>query len=153
MDFIQCNADSINNHHIHKEQIDVQWKSTENKVAMVTGAAQGIGAAIARAYAAQGAKVATGTGMAKRRRKSPSEIRKQGQRAIGVACDVSDRASTDAAVAEIAGKLGPVISRQQRRHHAHCNAAQNDHSGTNGIRSSTCTLAAASTVCRPWSAA
>ena len=33
-------------------------KALDNKVAIVTGAGQGIGAAVARAYAAQGAKVA-----------------------------------------------------------------------------------------------
>ncbi|MDF1481605.1 SDR family NAD(P)-dependent oxidoreductase [Extensimonas sp. H3M7-6] len=83
-------------------------KALENKVAMVTGAAQGIGAGIARAYAAQGAKVAVVDWNGEKAQEVAEEIRKQGQHAIGVACDVSDRASVDAAVAEIAGKLGPV---------------------------------------------
>ncbi len=83
-------------------------KALENKVAMVTGAGQGIGAGVARAYAAQAARVAVVDWNGETAQKMAAELRAQGQEALGVACDVSDRASVDAAVAEITAKLGPV---------------------------------------------
>ncbi|WP_298214504.1 3-oxoacyl-ACP reductase FabG [Acidocella sp.] len=83
-------------------------KALENKVAMVTGAGQGIGAGIARAYAAQAARVAVVDWNGEAAQKMAEQLRAQGQEALGVACDVSDRASVDAAVAEITAKLGPV---------------------------------------------
>jgi 3-oxoacyl-[acyl-carrier protein] reductase len=69
---------------------------------VVTGGAQGIGAAIARRLAAEGARVAV--------------LDLEGEAAsvvlpaphIGVACDVSDSASVDRAFAEVKAKLGGI---------------------------------------------
>ena len=83
-------------------------KALENKVAMVTGAGQGIGAGVARAYAAQSARVAVVDWNGDTAKQVAEELRAKGQQAMGVACDVSDRAAVDAAVAEITAKFGPV---------------------------------------------
>lgn len=76
--------------------------------AIVTGAARGIGAAVARAYAREGAKVALvdldGDGAADLAR----EIEAAGGRAVGIACDVGRRDSVDAMAAEAARALGPI---------------------------------------------
>ena len=76
--------------------------------AIVTGAARGIGAAIARAYAREGAGVAVvdldGEGAAQVAR----EIASAGGRAVGLACDVARRDRVDAMVAEAARALGPI---------------------------------------------
>ena len=76
--------------------------------AIVTGAARGIGAAVARAYAREGAKVALvdqdGDGAAALAR----EIETAGGRAVGIACDVGRRDSVDAMAAEAARALGPI---------------------------------------------
>ncbi len=76
-----------------------------NKVALVTGATGGIGAAIARAFAAQGATVAvTGT-----RKLVLDELAAElGGRCRGFVCDLSDRAAVDGLVPDIERELGPV---------------------------------------------
>jgi len=78
------------------------------KVAIVTGAGQGIGAAVARAYAAQGAKVAVVDWNGEGAEKVAQEIRAAGGKALAQKCDVSDRAGVDAAVAKVVADLGPV---------------------------------------------
>lgn len=76
--------------------------------AIVTGAARGIGAAVARAYAREGATVAVvdldGDGAAAIAR----EIEGAGGRAVGIACDVARRDRVDAMAAEAARALGPI---------------------------------------------
>jgi 3-oxoacyl-[acyl-carrier protein] reductase len=83
-------------------------KALDGKVAIVTGAGQGIGAAIARAYAAQGAKVAVVDWNGETAETVAQEIRSAGGQAIALACDVADRAAVDAAVAAVVNQLGPV---------------------------------------------
>lgn len=80
----------------------------DGKVALVTGAGQGIGTGIALALAKAGAAVGP---MGRRREPledTAHEVQSAGARAHVVPCDVTDRASVNAAVAEISATLGPV---------------------------------------------
>jgi 3-oxoacyl-[acyl-carrier protein] reductase len=76
----------------------------EGKVAAVTGGGSGIGAAICRRLAAEGALVAALDLSLKRAEAVAAEL----SGAIGVHTDVSDSASVEAALAEIEMQLGPL---------------------------------------------
>ncbi len=80
-----------------------------DRVALVTGASRGIGAATARLLARQGAAVAVNwlqSGDAARG--VVDEIRRGGGRAVAVRGDVRDEAQVRAAVAEATAALGPI---------------------------------------------
>src|SRR5436190_1157480 len=72
----------------------------KDKVAVVTGAASGIGAATARRFASEGASVACLDVNADGLAKVVEEINGSGGRAIAVACDVSKKSDVDAAFAK-----------------------------------------------------
>jgi 3-oxoacyl-[acyl-carrier protein] reductase len=75
------------------------------KTAFVTGSTRGIGRAVAGALHAAGAKVAiVGRDLAR----AQAVAAELGERALGVACDVSDRAQVDAAIAAAEKGLGPI---------------------------------------------
>jgi len=63
----------------------------KDRVAIVTGAGQGIGAAVAKAYAREGAKVAIIDMNAQAAEQLAAEILRENGQAIGVGCDVADR--------------------------------------------------------------
>ncbi|MCC6377753.1 MAG: SDR family oxidoreductase [Burkholderiales bacterium] len=76
--------------------------------AIVTGAARGIGAAVARAYAREGAGVAVVDLDRDEANRIADEIRAAGGRAAAFGCDVADRAAVDAMAAAAANALGPI---------------------------------------------
>jgi acetoin reductase-like protein len=77
----------------------------ENKVAIVTGAAQGIGRAIATRYVAEGAKVVLADIAGEAIHKTAAEI---GGGAIGIPLDVTRQESIDALLQQTLETFGPV---------------------------------------------
>ncbi|MGR6321842.1 3-oxoacyl-ACP reductase FabG [Micromonospora soli] len=80
--------------------------SEEPRVAIVTGAARGIGAATARRLAADGMAVAVVDIEESATKEAVDAIAAAGGRALGVGADVSDRAQVEAAVERVAAELG-----------------------------------------------
>ena len=78
----------------------------ENKVCVVTGGVQGIGRAIVEEYAREGARIAIPELNGDRAREYADELRERGVEAVGVDCDVADRASVGAAAERIERELG-----------------------------------------------
>ena len=82
--------------------------SLKGKTAIVTGAASGIGKAIAALFAREGASVAIADINEASARAVAAQISASGARALGIAMDVTDEAAVEAATDEIAQKLGGV---------------------------------------------
>ena len=82
--------------------------SLEGKVALVTGAAYGIGFAIAEAYAKVGAKIAFNCRSTEHMEKAMAAYRGKGIDAKGYICDVTDEAQVEKMVADIEKELGSV---------------------------------------------
>ena len=79
-----------------------------DRVAIVTGAAQGIGAAVAAAFAREGARVVVVDRAAEAATARAGTIREAGGEAFGVDCDVADRAAVDAMVAAVNARYGRI---------------------------------------------
>jgi D-sorbitol dehydrogenase (acceptor) len=77
----------------------------ERKVAVVTGGARGIGAAICRRYADEGARVAVADILADEAQALAQEI---GRGAFGLQLDVTQRASIEAMVETVVGRAGGI---------------------------------------------
>jgi len=80
----------------------------KNKVAVITGAASGIGKEIAVIFAREGAKVAIADLDRKAAEATARGIDAGGDRAIGVAMDVADERQVEAATAEVIEKFGAL---------------------------------------------
>ncbi len=80
----------------------------KSKVALVTGAGQGVGAGIARALAEQGASIAVNDFFADRAEAITRELRDAGTAAMAVPFDASDLQAVTQGVEMIASELGGV---------------------------------------------
>ncbi|MCX7149258.1 MAG: SDR family NAD(P)-dependent oxidoreductase, partial [Rhodocyclales bacterium] len=78
------------------------------KVAFVTGAGQGIGASVAKAYAREGAKVAVIDLTLDSAGHVAKEIADAGGEAMAVACDVSDRSQVEMAAEQVNAAWGRI---------------------------------------------
>ncbi|TDD41093.1 3-oxoacyl-ACP reductase FabG [Saccharopolyspora elongata] len=79
----------------------------QDKVAVITGGAKGIGFAIAENFVAQGAKVVLADINADHAQESASKLGGKGT-ALGVACDVTDPDAVQAAIEAATGEFGSL---------------------------------------------
>lgn len=80
----------------------------QGRVALVTGASRGIGAAIATTLADAGADLAITARDVASLRESAAQIVAMGRRCLPVACEVTNAESVDDAVTQVETALGPV---------------------------------------------
>jgi 2-hydroxycyclohexanecarboxyl-CoA dehydrogenase len=80
-----------------------------SRVAVVTGAASGIGLAVARHLAEQGHRVALLDQQGDAVRQAAEDLRAAGATAVAAAVDVTDRPAVDAALQHVRDELGPVL--------------------------------------------
>src|SRR5262245_47321564 len=80
----------------------------ENRVVFITGAGRGIGAAVARKLAGEGASVAVADMDLGPAEETAVAVRQAGGRALALACDVTSREQVEAAVARAVAELGQL---------------------------------------------
>jgi 3-hydroxybutyrate dehydrogenase len=88
--------------------METEAKRLTGKVAVITGAASGIGRQIARTFAAAGAQVVIADLDAERARATATEINHEGAQAIAMAMDVTSETEVDAAMATVTESLGRI---------------------------------------------
>src|SRR5262249_8012213 len=81
---------------------------TMDRVAVVTGAASGMGLAIARHLATRGDRVGLLDSQGEAALRAAADLRETGASAIAVQADVTDRRAVDAALNEVRTQLGPI---------------------------------------------
>jgi len=80
----------------------------DDRVALITGGAGGIGLAVARRFAAAGARIAVADRRSDAVERAAAELTKLGHRAIGLAGDVSKSADADALVQGTVKEFGQI---------------------------------------------
>ena len=80
-----------------------------SRVAVVTGAASGIGLAVARHLAEQGHRVALLDRQGDAVHRAAEDLRAAGATAVAAVVDVTDRPAVDAALQRVRDELGPVL--------------------------------------------
>ena len=80
----------------------------QGRVAIVTGAASGIGKEIARAFVREGAKIVIADLNLDGAKGVADEIVKDGGTAIGIAMDVTSESQVDAGIADVIAKFGQI---------------------------------------------
>jgi 2-hydroxycyclohexanecarboxyl-CoA dehydrogenase len=80
----------------------------DKQTVVVTGGGGGIGGATCRRFGAEGAQVAVLDLNEAAAEKVAAGIRAAGGKALALACDITDRASVDAAIAATESGLGPI---------------------------------------------
>jgi meso-butanediol dehydrogenase/(S,S)-butanediol dehydrogenase/diacetyl reductase len=80
----------------------------KGKVALVTGAGQGVGQGIAFALAAEGAAIAVVGRTVSKLEATVAEVRKRGGKAVAIGCDVKDATALENAVAQTVKQLGAL---------------------------------------------
>jgi NAD(P)-dependent dehydrogenase (short-subunit alcohol dehydrogenase family) len=82
--------------------------SFENKVALVTGAASGLGLATAKAFAEAGASVVLADWDEQQVEDAASHLANQGHRTLAIRCDVSDDAQVEAMITQTVAAFGQL---------------------------------------------
>ena len=78
----------------------------QNKVALITGGASGMGLATAEYFCREGAAVTLADTQAEQAEQAAARLRQQGQRALAVACDVTQSSQVRAAVEATVREFG-----------------------------------------------
>jgi len=84
------------------------WLGLEGKVVVITGAGGGLGAEMARSFAAQGAHTVLLERDLPRAEAVADELRKAGGKSLAIGCDTADSGSIAAAAAETTKAFGPA---------------------------------------------
>lgn len=87
---------------------DSHWLGLTGHVYAVTGAASGIGAAVAEALAAAGARIALVDRNGDAAHRLAQQLCERGATALAVACDIADEVAVREAAALVRRELGPV---------------------------------------------
>jgi NAD(P)-dependent dehydrogenase (short-subunit alcohol dehydrogenase family) len=87
---------------------DARSASNEKRTVIVTGAGRGVGRGVALAFATEGDNVAVLEIDPATATDTEAALRARGVDAIGISCDVGDKSSVDAAVAQVVERWGRV---------------------------------------------